>query len=474
MQIVEARHGLRPFNPPGPKGRPVVGNLIEFRRDKLAFFTRCAREFGDLARFHIGSRAVVLLSDPAMIEQVLATQQRNFVKHFVLSLLRPVLGEGLITSDGEFWLRQRRLIQPAFQRSLIETYAGTMVSLTERMLAEWQSGDERDLHAEMMHLTLEITAKALLDADVSGSEFQSVADALEVLMRDFVYRFEGIVKFPLWMPTLWNWRVKHQIRKLDRVIYGIIDRRRRGPLDGADLLTGLMQARDAGTEQPGARGAMTDRQLRDEVMTLFLAGHETTANAMTWTGLLLAQHPEVEARLQAELQTVLNGRSPTAADVPRLAYTEQVITESMRVYPPVYAVGRRSIRPCEIGGFDVPEGTTFLMSQWVLHHDSRYFDSPLEFRPERWADGLAKRIPKFAYFPFGGGPRLCVGNSFAMLEAVLILATMAQRFRFELVPGQRIVPWATVTLRPKHGIHVVCRQVGSAKPSLAPGEPQPK
>jgi cytochrome P450 len=462
----------KPFNPPGPRPRAVVGNLIEFRRDKLAFFTRCAREYGDLVRFQIGPRPVVLLSDPAMIEQVLGVQQKNFVKHFVLGLLRPVLGDGLLTSEGKPWLRQRRLIQPAFQRSHVEDYAGIIVAHTERMLAEWRDGERIDLHSAMMHVTLSIAAKAFLGAEVSGSDFRSVSHALELLMRDFVYRFEGIVKIPLWMPTVWNWRIKRQIRQLDRVIYGIIDRRRRGPQDSDDLLTRLMQATDAGAENPGARGTMSDRQLRDEMMTLFLAGHETTANALAWTCYLLAQHPEVEARLQTELQTVLGSRSPTAADASRLTYTEQVVTESMRVFPPVYAIGRRSVRDCEIGGYDVPAGTTFLMSQWVLHHDPRYFDDPLEFRPERWADGLAKRIPKFAYFPFGGGPRICVGNSFAMLETVLILATLAQRFRFELLPGERVVPWPAVTLRPKHGIHAVCRAAEVSKP-LAPAAESP-
>jgi cytochrome P450 len=450
-----------PFQPPGPKGRPVVGNLLEFRRDKLAFFTRCAREFGPVAGFHLGSRHLALLSDPAMIEQVLVTEQKHFVKHFVLRLLQPVLGDGLLTSEGDVWLRQRRLVQPAFQRSHVEAYAGIMVAQTERMLAGWQAGDERDLHAEMMHLTLAIAAKALLDADVSGREFERVSRAMDVLMHDFVYRFEGIVKFPLWMPTLWNWRVKRQIRILDRLIYDIITFRRRGPLDGDELLTRLMRAHDAGAEQPGARGTMTDRQLRDEVMTLFLAGHETTAGAMAWTFYLLARHPEVEARLQDELASVLGGRSPMAADLSRLTYTEHVITESMRLFPPVYAVGRRAQHDCQIGGYDVPEGTTFLMSQWVMHHDPRYFDDPLEFRPVRWADGLAKRIPKFAYFPFGGGPRLCVGNTFAVLEAVLILATVAQRYRFELISEQRIVPWPAVTLRPKYGIRAVVMPVSS-------------
>ncbi len=426
----------------------MLGNLIEFRKDKLAFFLRCAREYGEMATIRVGSRKVVLLSNPAMIEQVLVTQHRNFVKHFVLRLLKPVLGEGLVTSEGDFWLRQRRLIQPAFGRAQVDSYAGIIVSLTEQMLSEWQPGQERDLHAEMMRLTLAIVAKALLDADVRG-EFDEVAEALEYLMRDFVYRFESVIRFPRWMPTHWNRRIKREHQRLDRVIYGIIARRREGPLDGADLLTRLMQATDG-------EGVMTDRQLRDEMMTLFLAGHETTANALAWTWYLLAQHPEIETRLNAELREVLGGRSPTLADVPRLVYTEQVLTESMRLYPPVYTVGRRSIEACEIGGYDVPADTTFLMSQWVLHHDPRFFDEPDVFRPERWGDGLAKRLPKFAYFPFSGGPRVCVGNTFAMLEATLALATIASRYRFELVPGQRVETWATVTLRPRHGIRAIC------------------
>lgn len=454
----------KPFNPPGPKGRPIVGNLLEFRRDKLAFFMRLAREYGDFVRFYIGPRPVVLISDPAMIEQVLATQQKNFVKHFVLGLLRPVLGDGLLTSDGEFWLRQRRLVQPAFQRSRVDDYAGLIVAEAHELAESWRPGEPLDIQAEMMHVALAIAAKAFLGAEVTSGDFRTVSRAMDLLMHDFVYRFEGIVKFPLWMPTVWNWRIKRMIRALDRVIYGIIDHRRREPAGQDDLLSGLMRATDASGESPGGRGTMTDRQLRDELMTLFLAGHETTANALAWTFFLLAQHPEVEARLQAELQGVLGGRLPTAADVPQFTYTEQVIAESMRVFPPVYAIGRRSLADCEIGGYHVPGGTTFLMSQWVLHRDPRYFDEPEQFRPERWAAGLAKRIPKFAYFPFGGGPRVCVGNSFAMFEAVLVLATLAQRFRIQLAPGERVVPWATVTLRPKRGIHAVCRAV--EKPAL--------
>ena len=287
-------------------------------------------------------------------------------------------------------------------------------------------------------------------------------------MHDFVYRFEGIVKFPLWMPTLWNWRVKRQIR---RSRSDDLRHHRSSPPRHARRRRSarrLMRAPDAGTEQPGTRGTMTDRQLRDELMTLFLAGHETTASALAWTCYLLAQHPEVEARLQAELQ---DGSRRPLADGRRRAAAALHGARDHRIDA---ALTRRSTRSaggrnarCEIGGYDVPAGTTFLMSQWVMHHDPRYFDDPLEFRPERWADGLAKRIPKFAYFPFGGGPRVCVGNSFAMLEAVLILATIAQRFRFELLPRPKVVPWAAVTLRPKHGIHVVCHRIGPM-PRAAP------
>ncbi len=445
-----------PFNPPGPKGLPVIGNLLEFRKDKLAFFTRLVRDYGDVVRFRIGPRRVVLLSDPSMIEQVLVVQQRNFVKHFVISLLKPVLGEGLVTSEGKFWLRQRRLVQPSFQRSQVESYGETIVSFTQRMLDTWQSGDRFDLHSEMMQLTLGIGAKALLDTELS-SEFTAVANALNILMRDFTYRFEGLIRFPTSAPTLWNRRVKSHIRRLDQVIYRVISERRAGRLGGSDLLTRLMKAQDADGEPSSAGKEMSDLQLRDEVMTAFLAGHETTANALSWTWYLLAQHPEIESRLLSEVQSVLGGRTPTVADVPRLTYTEHVLTESMRLFPPVYAIGRRAVGPCEIGGFAVPADTTFLMSQWVLHHDGRYFEDPLEFRPERWENGLIKQIPKFAYFPFGGGPRACVGSSFAMLEAVLVLATMAQRYRLELVAKQQVVPWATVTLRPRFGIQVRCR-----------------
>ena len=436
-------------HPPGPKGNWLTGNLPEFRRDMLAFFTRCAREYGDVVSLRLGPRSWVFLNHPDYIEQVLVTDNRHFAKHYVLQFLRPVLGNGLLTSEGDLWLRQRRLVQPAFQRQRIEAYGPAMVELTQRMLADWRHGETRDLHTEMMRLTMRIVARALLDVDVTD-EAGDMGDVLNVLLADFSQRFGRAFPLPKWLPTSWNRRVKGARLRLDQILHDIIKQRRATGADRGDLLSTLMRARDEGDGS-----GMTDRQLRDEAMTLFLAGHETTANALSWTWYLLAQHPEVEAKLAAELGRVLGDRPPRAADLPQLVYAERVILESMRLYPPVYGFGRRALRDCVIGGYDVPANTTVFMSQWVTHHDPRFFDRPDEFKPDRWADDLARRLPKYAYFPFGGGPRVCIGNTFALIEAMLVLATVVPRFRFTLVPGHPVKPWPSVTLRPAHGIKAV-------------------
>ena len=451
------------FDPPRVKGRPISGNIRELRRDRLAFFLDCARKHGTMVRMKFGPREPVLISDPALIEQVLVTENRHFVKSRPTLLLRGALGEGLVTSSGALWLRQRRLMQPAFHRAQVEAYAPIIVALTQQQLAEWRCGQSLDLHEQMMQLTLSIVAKTLMDVDTSVN-FEKVGGAIDLLMEDFVYRLGNLAPIPKWMPTPWNRRVKRMIAELDQLIYGIIAERRRGPITGSDLLSRMMQSQDDDANGEG----MSDRQLRDEVITLLSAGHETTATTLAWTWYLLARHPEVETRLAAELQSVLGGRAPTAADVPRLPYVEQIVMESMRLYPPVFAMGRMSKEPCEIGGFDIPTGTSFLMSQWVSHRDPRYFDSPEEFRPERWADDRMRQLPKFAYFPFGGGPRLCIGAPLAMLEAVLIVATVAQAFRFELVADQKIELFPSVTLRPRYGIRAICRPATISSPTFCP------
>jgi cytochrome P450 len=304
----------------------------------------------------------------------------------------------------------------------------------------------------MTRLTLEIAAKTLFDADVAG-DARDVGEALTVAHASYERRIAGVYPWPRWLPTPGNRRLLRAAACLDEIIYRFIAQGRQGGTDRHDLLSLLLHARD----EEGGR--MTDQQVRDEAMTLFLAGHETTALALTWTGYLLAQHPEAHDRLLDELRAVLGGRAPSAADLPRLAFTEQVVLESMRLYPPVYAFGREALADCEVMGYAVPAKTTVFMSQWAMHRDPRWFPDPEKFDPARWAGGLAARLPKFAYFPFGGGPRVCIGNTFAMVEAVLVLATLARRFRFELVPGQEVVPWPSMTLRPRHGVRVVLRRV---------------
>ncbi len=435
-------------SPPGPKGHWFSGNLPDFRRGRLAFLDDCFQKYGDVVSFRFGPRRMVLLNHPDLVEDVLVTQNRKFIKHFALRLTRLTLGNGLLTSEGDFWLRQRRLAQPAFHRERVASYAGAMVAFAERMLDTWENGQVRDVQEDMMRLTLEIVAKTLFDADIAGDAADASA-AMETLLRSFTARVNQLIRFPERWPTPNNLRLRRAIRRLERILFAIIAERRASGEDRGDLLSMLLQAQD---EDDGGR--MTDHQLRDEAMTLFMAGHETTANTMAWVWFLLANHPEAEARLHAELDEVLGGRSPGFDDLPRLAYTEMVVTEALRLYPTVWLLGREAIEPCEVGGYPIRVGTTLYMSQWVIHRDPRWFDDPREYRPERWADGLAKRLPRYAYFPFGGGPRICIGNSFAMMEATLLLATIAQRFRLALTPDATVTPLPTMTLRPDGGVKV--------------------
>jgi cytochrome P450 len=351
----------------------------------------------------------------------------------------------LIGSEGDFWLRQRRLIQPAFLRERVASYGANMVAAAERRLAAWQHGETHDMQVEMAQITLEIVAQALFGADVTA-ECRHVGIALEEALRCFVARMQNPIILPEWVPTPTSLRLRRAVRRLDAIVYRMIEERRRRREERDDLLSLLLHAQD----EDGSR--MTNQQLRDETMTLFLAGHETTALALTWTWYLLAQHPEVEARLVDELERVVGGRTPTVADMSRLRYTERVIQEVMRLYPPVYAIGREAVQDCVIGGYHVPAGTTLLMSQWVMHRHPRYFPAPEVFNPDRWTEEHAKRLPKYAYFPFGGGPRVCIGNTFAMLEAVLVLATLAPKVHFSLLPGHPVRPRPLVTLRPEYGI----------------------
>jgi cytochrome P450 len=436
--------------PQGPKGNLLLGVMAEFNRDSLAFIERLARDYGDIVRTRFFYVPAYFIYHPDYIEQVLATNSRNFIKplSFRTPFFHRLVGNGLLTSEGEFWRRQRRLAQPAFHRERIAAYARVMVKDTEEMLKTWRDGEIRDTHRDMMRLTMEIVTHTLFNANVSD-DADKVARALGVLVEPF--SSQATLKWILdnRLPTPTNRRFHKVAAQLDEVIYRIIGQRRaNGNQEQGDLLSMLLQAHDEDGSQ------MTDKQLRDEVITLFLAGQETTALTLTWAWYLLAQHPEAEARLWQELDEVLAGRTPEATDVPQLKFTEMVAKESMRLYPPAYVVGREAVEACEIGGYQVPPGMQVFMPTWVVHRDSRFFDAPKEFKPERWTPEFISNLPRYAYFPFGGGPRVCIGNSFAMMEIVLLLATVAQRFRLNLVSKHPVELQPAMSLRPRNGIRM--------------------
>ena len=436
--------------PPGPKGRPISGNLPEYARDQLGFLTRCAREYGDVVRLRFFNVRLLLLNHPDHIERVLVRDNRNFIKDRGERSGFRFLGEGLLTSEGDFWRRQRRLAQPAFHRERINAYGETMVGCAQRMLKDWRGGEARDVAGEMSRLTLEVVSKTLF-GDVPASEREQVGAALAVILD----RFTGgiLFKVPEKIPTPANLRFRRAVRRLEGVIYGIIERRRRSGEDTADLLSMLLSARDEETGE-----GMSDKQLRDEVMTILLAGHETTALNLAWTFHLLAEHPEAEAKLLAELGETLGGRTPNVSDLPGLPYAGAVVKESLRLYPPAWGFGREALAGCEIGGYRVPAGTQVVFSQWVTHRDGRFFGRAGEFAPERWLDGSTDGLPTYAYFPFGGGPRLCIGRQFATLEPVLLLATVARRFRLRRAGGPPVVPQPSLTLRPRGGLRMTLEE----------------
>jgi cytochrome P450 len=426
--------------------------LLDVNRDQLGFLTHCARTYGDAVKLQFGLRKVLVLNHPDLIEEALVTKQRNFVKGYFYRILGPLLGNGLLTSEGDFWLRQRRLAQPAFHRERISAYAQTMLDYTADLLATWRDGEVRDVHEDMMRLTLRVVGKTLFDTDVE-SEAPEVGAALSSALAELNNQMTGPeFLLPMRVPTPSRRRLREAVRRIDPVIYRLIAERRADPTERGDLLSVLLHAQD----EDGSR--MTDQQLHDEAMTIVLAGHETTALALSWAWYLLSEHPETRERLATELDQVLEDRAPTLSDVPKLRFAEAVILESMRLYPPIFGVGRETSVACEIGGFALPAGANVYMLPWVVQRDPRFFDGPDEFRPERWLDGLRERLPRFAYFPFGGGPRLCIGQSFAMLEAQLVLSSIARAWVLDLVPGHPVVPQPTLTVRPKYGLRMQLRR----------------
>jgi cytochrome P450 len=464
--------------PPGPTYKLPGKLLRQFIRDPINTLSTIAREYGEISYFKLGPEHVYLINNPDYIEKVLIYDHRNFKKGKRLQTAKIVLGEGLVTSEGDFHNHQRRLIQPIFHPKQIMIYSNIMTDYAVRMRNRWKDGSTVDISEEMMRLTLGIICKSVLNYDVE-SEAQEVGKALTTV-RNYSKRLQSPIgqvlnKIPI-LPA--PKRAREARKKLDSLVYGLISDRRQQEESGNemrydDLLSRLMQAQESNTANHVSNngisststsptstsdGKMSDKQVRDEVMTIFIAGHETTSNALTWTFYLLSQYPNVERKLHDEIELVLGNRIPTADDIPKLQYTEMVLRESMRIYPPVWTMGRRVENDYSVGEYTIPVGSSILMCQYVMHHDPRYYEKPEEFNPDRWTDDFKARLPRFSYFPFGGGIRGCIGEPFAWMEGVLIIATIAQEWSMHLVPSQRIKLDPAITLRSKYGMKMKLSQ----------------
>ncbi len=436
--------------PPGPSGLPILGNVLEFvSGHPLQLFLNSAREFGDIVQFRVGPLPAYLLNHPDHVRHVLQENAKAYKKSFNYEALRLMLGQGLLTSEGELWLRQRRLIQPAFSRQRLNALVPIMVAATAAMLTRWESharsGIPIDLDDEMMRLGMSITSRALFGIDISDDQ------ALSAVLNDgrlFVEeRTLSLLRLPLWIPTPKNRRARQILEVLERTFLRIIAERRRDPAPHDDLLAMLLSARDEQTQT-----GMSDRQLRDEVLTLLVTSHETTANALTWSFYLLSQHAESAHRLTAESCAVLGAREPEVADLASLLYTQQVLLESMRLYPPVWVLERQPIMSDEIDGYDVHPGMLVLVCPYTLHRHPRYWEDPDRFDPDRFSRERSEGRPRFVYLPFSVGPRQCIGNHYAVMTAQIVLAMVARRYALRLVPGQAVEPASMVTLRPRQGI----------------------
>src|SRR5258706_10848393 len=407
------RKTIKASRPPGPKGTPIMGVMRDFNRDQLGFIERTREEYGDIVWMRFLYGPAIFLYHPDDVEYVVVTNAKNFIKSMSLrsNFFQRLVGNGLLTSQGEEWKRQRRLSQPAFHRDRVASYGQVMVDYTNRLTTKWNEGESRDIHRDMMRLTLEIVVQCLFSADVS-SDVDHVGATLKELVKPFASQATLGWILNNRLPTPAHLRFHALARKIDKVVYRIISERRASGDNKGDLLSMLLAARD----EDGSR--MNDRQLRDEVITLFLAGHETTALTLAWSWYLLGTNPDTERKFHADLDEVVVGRVATMAELSRLKYTEQIAKECMRLYPPAYGLGREAINGCEIGGDRVPAGTQVFMFRGATQRDPRFFHEPLAFKPERWTEEFVERLPRYAYFPFGGGPRICICASFAMMEII--------------------------------------------------------
>jgi len=442
--------------PPEFKSRYPGDLEIKVFRDPINTFARIARECGDVAYFKVGGKEMFIISNPEYIKEVIINHHQDFVKSESLKIAKPLLGEGLLTSEGDFHHRQRRLVQPAFNHERVNAYAEVMVDRTLTAMGEWRDGETLDVHAEMMRLTLAIVAKTLFGADMDD-EAATVSEALTSALESLHKLKRPGSRVLRRLQISGDKQIERSKETLDGIVYRIIEERQKSGEDKGDLLSMLLRARD----KEGDGTGMSELQVRDEAMTLFLAGHETTAKALTWSWYLISENPQVESKFHAEVDALIGGRRPTAHDFPRLEYTTQIMTEALRLYPPSWTLGVKVTKPFTVAGFTMPVGATLVMSQYLVHHDPRYFAEPEKFIPERWTPEFRKSLPRFAYFPFGGGPRTCIGEPFAWMEGVLVLATIAQQWQMKHVPGHKVELLPRLTLRPKYGMKMtLSRRVG--------------
>src|SRR6266699_2643266 len=436
---------LHPYRiAPGPRGNFLFGSARKIQRDPLQFGLTMTHQYGDIVRLRFLLWPAYLVNHPDSVKYVLQENQRNYNKDiYPYRVFQPLLGRGLVTNDGKSWFHQRHLIQPAFHRKRLAAFGTLMTGATAMMLDKWQGFAERDqsldVAAEMLRLTLHIVSKALFDIDLS-KETHIVGQAVTTvnkLLSDYIY-----APFPSFsIPTPRNRRYLVACGTLDQVVHGIITQRRQLNTDTDDLLSLLLLARDEETGQ-----GMNDRQIRDELMTMLLAGHETTANTLSWTWYLLSQHPEVEQRLYTEIDEVLGGALPTIEHLPELKYTNMVLEEALRLYPPACILSRKAIADDELGGYRIPANSMIIVSPYAIQHHPDYWPDPESFDPERFTPERSAGRSHYAYFPSSSGPRMCIGSSFAMMEAQLILATIAQRYQLRMVPGHQVEPQMLVTL----------------------------
>jgi len=457
---------VRPALPPGPRGQFIFGSLNDYRRDLLGLYRTAARDHGDIARITFFGQDTFAFSHPDYFKYVLQDHNKNYRRNeFLNSIVRLFLHDSLFTADGDDWLSRRRLMQPAFHRQRIAGFGGLMADAAQATLAEWDArpdGQRVELDQAMMAIALRVAGQALFSVDLHGEE-SALGRAFTDMSEILNYRMGNPFQFPAWVPTRSNRLYTRTHRALDDKIYAIIRARRASAEEHNDLLGMMMAARDADTGE-----AMSDATLRNEVLVMMFAGHETTAVTLGWAFYLLSQHPEVEAKLHAELDSVLAGRAPAIADLPNLPFTRRVVDETLRLYPPAWGIARQQVAPAEFGGYLLPANASLTLVINNVHHDERFWDHPERFDPDRFTPERSHGRHPFAYLPFGAGPRQCIGNQFALTEAHLVLAAIAQRYKFRLVEGHPVQPRPVFVLRTSHGLPMTAhRRKPAARPRSA-------